>query len=111
MGITKTDIFDEQTVRSSELLKALGHPARLSIVKYLLKEQRCICTLLVEELGLAQATISQHLKALKEADIIKGTIEGTSISYCLNPSTWAEITALFNSLPNSVENDTTTPCC
>ena len=66
------------------MLKALGHPARIAIVEHLMSVQTCICSDLVEELPLAQATISQHLKELKSAGIIKGTISGTSVCYCLN---------------------------
>lgn len=110
MGVTKTDIFTEDVVRKAGFLKALGHPARLRIIEILLAEKTCICGSLVEELGLAQATISQHLKALKDAGIIQGSIEGTSVCYCLNEPVWNELKALFQHLnqpnPNSSNN-----CC
>ena len=71
------------------MLKALAHPARIAILQEIIKSNACICGDLVEELGLAQATISQHLKELKNAGLIQGTIEGVSVCYCINPETWS----------------------
>ena len=79
MGATKSDFFSEQQNEMAQFLKALVHPARITIVEYLLKVESCICGDIVNELPLAQPTISQHLKELKNAKIIQGTIEGTSI--------------------------------
>jgi DNA-binding transcriptional ArsR family regulator len=84
MGITKTSGFNNETNDLAIVFKALGHPARIAIVQYLLKQKKCICGDIVNELPLAQATISQHLRELKSSGIINGTIEGTSICYCLN---------------------------
>lgn len=84
MGVTKTEIFTEQQNRLATSLKALAHPARIAILQYIIKQNACICNDLVEELGLAQATISQHLKELKNIGIIKGNIEGTSVCYCID---------------------------
>ena len=84
MGATKTEHFTEKQNAIATLAKALGHPARVAIMDYLLKVDACICGDIVNELPLAQATISQHLRELKTAGIIKGTIEGTSVCYCLN---------------------------
>lgn len=72
----------------SQLLKAMAHPARIAILQRILISNSCICGDLVDELGLAQATISQHLKELKNSGIIQGTIEGVSVCYCINPETW-----------------------
>lgn len=88
MGITKTEIFSSEQNRLAQVLKALAHPARIAILQRIMASNTCICGDLVEELGLAQATISQHLKALKEAGIIQGTIEGVSICYCIDPEIW-----------------------
>lgn len=88
MGATKTEIFTAEQNRLAILLKALAHPARIAILQQLIKANACICGDLVDELGLAQATISQHLKELKTAGIIKGTIEGTSVCYCIDPVVW-----------------------
>ena len=89
MGITKTEIFTEEQNRLAVFLKAIAHPARIAILQRIMIANTCICGDLVGELGLAQATISQHLKELKNAGLIQGTIEGASICYCINPSAWA----------------------
>jgi len=88
MGLTKTEIFSKEQNQLAQLLKAMAHPARIAILQRILISNTCICGDLVEELGLAQATISQHLKELKNAGIIQGSIEGVSICYCINPETW-----------------------
>lgn len=81
------------------MMKALAHPARIAIVQQLIKADACVCGGLVEELGLAQATISQHLRELKDAGLIRGTIEGTSVCYCIDAKVWAiyqkDIASLF----------------
>lgn len=91
MGLTKTDFFTYQQNRLATLLKALAHPARIAIIQHLIKDQHCICSNLVDELGLAQATVSQHLKELKSIGIIKGCIEGNSVSYCIDENVWKQI--------------------
>jgi predicted transcriptional regulator len=90
MGITKTDLFSIEQNELANMAKVLGHPARIAILDYLVKTNVCINGDLVEELGLAQATISQHLKELKSAGLIKGTIEGKAMCYCINPEGWSE---------------------
>lgn len=91
MGLTKTEIFTEEQNRLAVLLKAMAHPARVAILQHIIKTNACICGDLVEELGLAQATISQHLKELKTAGLIQGTIEGVSVCYCINPVIWGDL--------------------
>jgi predicted transcriptional regulator len=88
MGLTKTEIFTEQQNKLATMLKAMGHPARIAILQQIINANACICGDLVEELGLAQATISQHLKELKNAGLIQGTIEGVSVCYCIEPNAW-----------------------
>jgi len=88
MGLTKTEIFTEEQNRLAVMLKALAHPARIAILQHIINANACICGDLVDELGLAQATISQHLKELKNAGLIQGTIEGVSICYCIDPKAW-----------------------
>lgn len=95
MGLTKTDLFTKKQNEIAAMAKAIAHPARIAILQELLKANACICGDLVEELGLAQATISQHLKELKNVGLIQGTIEGTSICYCINPKTWQQYRTLF----------------
>src|SRR6187200_627006 len=96
MGLTKSEIFTDRQNRLAQMMKALAHPARIAIIQHLVKSQACICGDLVEELGLAQATISQHLKELKNAGIIQGSIEGASVCYCINPKVWNRYRELFN---------------
>lgn len=91
MGITKTEIFTDEQNRQATLFKVLGHPARIAILQHIINQKACICNDLVEELGLAQATISQHLKELKNIGIIKGSVEGKSVCYCIDEKVWHEI--------------------
>ena len=95
MGLTKTEIFTDRQNKIATMMKALGHPARIAIIQHLVKAQACICGDLVDELGLAQATISQHLKELKAVGIIKGTIEGTSVCYCIDGKVWKQYKSVF----------------
>lgn len=108
MGITKTDNFNAAQNRLAKLAKALGHPARIAILEVLLKRNTCICGDLVEELPLSQSTISQHLKELKEAGIIKGSIEGTSICYCIDEKVWKEAQRSLNKLFDAYKGGS---CC
>lgn len=98
MGITKTDLFTEKQNALANMAKAMAHPARIAILQHLLRANACINSDLVNELGLAQATISQHLKELKALGIIQGTVEGTAMSYCINPTTWLQFKDAFNDL-------------
>jgi predicted transcriptional regulator len=110
MGITKTDLFTAEQNELAGIAKVLAHPARIAIIQHLLKANSCINGDLVQELGLAQATISQHLRELKSSGILQGTIEGVSVSYCINPIRWTEIQNLFNSLFDQFENKEN-QCC
>ena len=95
MGLTKSEIFTDQQNKISIIAKAFGHPARIAILQHLFKTNSCICGDLVDEIGLAQPTISQHLKELKNIGLIKGNIEGTSICYCIDQTNWANIKDIF----------------
>ena len=97
MGLTKSEIFTEKQNKLAAMMKALGHPARIAIIQHLIKTQTCICGDIVEELGLAQATISQHLKELKKVGLIKGNIEGTSVCYCIDEKTWGQYRGILES--------------
>jgi ArsR family transcriptional regulator, arsenate/arsenite/antimonite-responsive transcriptional repressor len=109
MGITKTEFFTEAQNELAVIAKVLGHPARIAILQHLLKVNTCICGDLVEEIGLAQPTISQHLKELKTIGLIKGSIEGTSVCYCINGERWSHIQQLMNELFKSYKSPTS--CC
>lgn len=90
MGITKTEIFTLEQNNIARLAKVLGHPARIAILQHLQKTNDCICGDLVDVIGLAQPTISQHLRELKNIGIIHGTVEGTSICYCIHPDNYTK---------------------
>ena len=107
MGVSKSEFFTEQQNQLATLFKAMSHPARIAIIQNLLQVDTCICGDIVNELPLAQPTVSQHLKELKNANIIKGTIEGTAICYCLNPDTLKMIEVYFKGLTNQLQNK----CC
>ncbi|MFV0605325.1 MAG: ArsR/SmtB family transcription factor [Niabella sp.] len=91
MGATKTEHFTQQQNNIAQIAKALGHPARVAILEYLLTVDTCICGDIVNELPLAQPTVSQHLKELKNAGLIQGNIEGNAICYCVNEKTIAQL--------------------
>lgn len=109
MGITKTEHFSEEQNEIAVLLKALAHPARIAIVEYLLSVDTCICNDIVAELPLAQATVSQHLKALKNSGIIQGTVEGKAICYCLNPETFKKMEHFMGQIFHKIEQQNN--CC
>jgi DNA-binding transcriptional ArsR family regulator len=96
MGVSKTELFTKKQNELASIARVLGHPARIAILQHLVKTNACICGGLVDELGLAQATISQHLKELKQVGLIQGTIEGTSMCYCIDPKMWEKYKKLFN---------------
>ncbi len=110
MGLTKTENFSTEQNELATIAKALGHPARIAIIQHLLKMNTCICGDLVDEIQLAQPTISKHLKELKSVGIIKGTIEGTSVNYCIDAKKWREIQAHFNGLFNTYVADQDCEC-
>lgn len=100
MGITKTEIFTDEQNSIAAIAKVFGHPARVAIIQSIIKNSSCICGDLVTDIGLAQATISQHLRELKKANIIKGTISGTSVCYCIDEDTWQKNKAIISSFLN-----------
>ncbi|MCX2681719.1 metalloregulator ArsR/SmtB family transcription factor [Galbibacter sp. EGI 63066] len=110
MGVTKAEIFTKEQNEIARFAKVLGHPARVAIIQHLFKTNACVCGDLVNEIGLAQPTISQHLKELKNLGIIKGTIEGTSVCYCIDQENWDHLSAMLSAFTNAkpIENDT---CC
>lgn len=109
MGITKTDGFSEKVNHMADVLKALGHPARLSIMQYLAASPSCICNDLVDELPLAQPTISRHLSELKRVGLIQGKISGKNICYCINPEVLKHVSDLIGEM--SDELSTNISCC
>ena len=108
MGTTKTELFTKNQNEVAAMAKAIAHPARIAILQHLLKTNACINGELVDELGLAQATISQHLTELKAVGLIQGTIEGTSVCYCIDPKVWNRYQSVFTSFFKSVSESN---CC
>ncbi|MFL1894243.1 ArsR/SmtB family transcription factor [Aquimarina sp. 2-A2] len=107
MGVTKSQIFDKEQNELAQLFKVLGHPARIAILQYISTQNACICNDIVEEIGLAQATVSQHLKELKSLGLLKGEIEGKKMCYCINLEVWKDIQLRLNSFFIT----TKTNCC
>ncbi len=107
MGITKTQIFNTTQNELAVIFKVLANPARIAILQYISKQQSCICNDIVDEIGLAQPTISQHLKELKSIQLIKGEIEGKKVCYCINIEKWQEIQELLNAFFNKTKFN----CC
>src|SRR6476660_5989343 len=88
MGATKSYEFSVKENKMAKYAKALAHPARIAILKLLASKNTCQCGSIVEELPLSQSTVSQHLKELKEAGLIKGEIEGARVCYCIDEKEW-----------------------
>lgn len=110
MGTTKTDLFTQEQNEISSLLKAMAHPARIAILEYLIAVDTCICGDIVNELPLAQPTVSQHLKELKTAGLIKGSIEGTAICYCVDKAVVARVQSYFSGILSKLDSKAD-PCC
>lgn len=108
MGATKTEHFTYEQNKVALLTKALAHPARIAIIEYLMSVDTCICGDIVNELPLAQPTVSQHLKELKNAGLIKGTIEGNAICYCINEKSIENLINYFSKITTNLKNK---QCC
>ena len=111
MGLTKTENFTQRQNQLAAFAKALGHPARVAIVEYLLQHDTCICGDLVDELPLSQSTVSQHLKELKQVGIIKGEIEGVRVCYCIDPIVWTLAKEMLTGLLSGQAGKPNNSCC
>jgi DNA-binding transcriptional ArsR family regulator len=109
MGTTKSDLFNKKQNETASLLKAIAHPARIAIVEYLMNVESCVCGDIVTKLPLAQPTVSQHLKELKLAGIIQGSIEGNSICYCLNEKSIQKLKVYFETIETKISKQN--KCC
>ena len=107
MGASKLDIHSGDINEIANVAKVFAHPARVAILQYISTQEACICNDLVDEIGLAQPTISQHLKIINEAGLLKGTYEGKSLCYCLNIERFQELQELFNTFFNRTKQN----CC
>lgn len=112
MALNKKEAFGKKEIELADFANAISHPARVLILKTLAKSDSCICGEIVEALPLAQATVSQHLKELKNAGLIKGTISGTKSCYCINWKTFEkfsnDFSQFFNDAKTRAQNQT---CC
>lgn len=108
MGLSKTEEFTKTQNELAALAKALGHPARIAIVQYLIKTRVCVCGDIVDELPLSQSTVSQHLKELKRVGLIKGNIEGPSVCYCIDEKVWNRAKKMIGELFEAYQ---TQNCC
>jgi len=95
MGLSKTESFGARENRIADLARALGHPARVAILQFLAEQNSCICGEIVDRLPLSQATVSQHLAELKRVGLIKGSIEGPRVCYCIDRKAWSEAKQLL----------------
>jgi DNA-binding transcriptional ArsR family regulator len=104
MGLSKTEEFTKTQNDLAAFSKALGHPARIAILQFLIKKKSCVCGDIVDELPLSQSTVSQHLKELKQVGLIKGDIDGPSVCYCIDPKNWNKarktLSAFFGDFPD-----------
>ena len=110
MGATKTEHFTSKQNAIATLAKALGHPARVAIMEYLMKVDTCICGDIVNELPLAQPTFWPHLKVLKNPGLIKGNIEGNSICYCIDEKALEKLQSYFSTISIKLEKKKS-KCC
>lgn len=107
MGLTKTQIFSMEQNRLAGIFRVLANPARIAILQYLNEQQGCICNDIVEEIGLAQPTISQHLKELRQIGLIQGEFEGKSVCYCIDHKKWSELQEFIKTFFEKTQNN----CC
>lgn len=108
MGLTKSEEFTKIQNDLAALGKALGHPARIAIIQFLIRRKACVCGDIVDELPLSQSTVSQHLAELKKVGLIKGDIEGPSVCYCIDEKVWGKAKKAFNDLFESYKDP---GCC
>lgn len=110
MGLTKSEIFTQEQNELAAIARVFAHPARVAILQHIFNTESCICGDLVEEIGLAQPTISQHLKELKNLGVIKGNIEGTSVCYCIDTEHWNRVKTTFMTLLD-LDINSAPSCC
>lgn len=109
MGVSKTEMFTDRQNEIALFAKVIGHPARVAILQHLFKLNSCVCGDLVNEIGLAQPTISQHLRELKLMGLIKGNVEGTSVCYCIDSENWTKLKEVLSDFLE--QNTPQTDCC
>lgn len=108
MGLSKTEEFTKTQNDLATLAKAIGHPARIAILQFLIKTRSCVCGDIVDELPLSQSTVSQHLSELRKAGLIRGEIDGPSVCYCIDEKAWTRAKKMIGDLFNSYTGQ---DCC
>ncbi len=111
MALARKEEFHNKEVEISDFAKVLAHPARLAILMKLAEKKECICGDLVLDLPLAQSTVSQHLKALKEMGLIRGTVDGPRSRYCINWKTFSKYQREMNRWLEKMEQSKVDNCC
>ena len=111
MAFAKTEVFAPDEIRLAELAKALGHPARIAILKILMEKNSCICGTIVELLPLSQSTVSQHLKELKKVGLVRGDVDGPRVCYCIDPKGMEEVSFLLKGLMDIQPGVAGGSCC
>jgi ArsR family transcriptional regulator, arsenate/arsenite/antimonite-responsive transcriptional repressor len=111
MAYSKKSEFEKDEIKASEIAKALSHPARVAIIKFLVEQKSCICNDIVEHLPLSQSTVSQHLKELKNAGLIEGEIDGPRVCYCIHKENWKNAKEIFAELFNMKFESMKNKCC
>ncbi len=107
MGVSKTHMFSDRQNELALAAKVLAHPARIAILEYISRQESCICNDLVDIIGLAQPTISQHLNEIKKIGLLKGTFEGKNLCYCINQERWEDLQNSFNTFFTNININ----CC
>ncbi|MCB0373435.1 MAG: winged helix-turn-helix transcriptional regulator [Muricauda sp.] len=107
MGLTKTHMFTDKQNELAKIAKVLAHPARVAILEYISRQDACICTDLVDIIGLSQPTISQHLNEIKKIGLLKGNYEGKNLCYCINQERWEELQQTFHLFFSNINRN----CC
>jgi Predicted transcriptional regulators len=107
MGATKISLHSTEQIEIAEIAKVMAHPARVAILQYISRQENCICNDIVDEVGLSQPTISQHLQVIRKAGLLKGNFEGRNFCYCLDVERFQEFQRIFTSFFNT----TSALCC
>ena len=111
MAQNKKEAFKKDELALADFAKAIGHPARIAILKALSERETCICGEIVNLMPLAQSTVSQHLKEFLKADLIKGSIDGAKSCYCINWKTFDKFSQSFITIFTKIKNKQQSTCC
>lgn len=111
MGLTKSEFFTDEQNALATVAKAFAHPARIAILDYLANVGECVCGDIVNHSPLAQPTVSIHLKELRTAGLVKGTVEGNSICYCIDQNGLDQLHSYFAAIKMKLKSKKKNKCC